>query len=302
MNTLFNIHEASSAVITIVGVGHWGCERVAALPSDLSFLVRLVAVHGDLTQLAENPARTLVLLEGTLPDLQEGNAAPGSPLALLREATTDADLVLLIGDPEDDAWAVFLSDLASWCAESGKLTRSITPPHPALSGVDMRYTTRARCLPIEVAIGRSADMSRLVEAFCYALCSVILNPSPIAIDFSDVRIVLDEPGRTLIALGRASGSGRAEAAVHAAVASHSDLARQLFSASAVMAVISAREEVGLDEFTAAAEALYCYLATEPSVLTGIIVNPALTEAEMEVVLIVTSYEDMHSTPVDSLDD
>lgn len=290
MNQDASMGQARCAVITIMGMGAWGCHMLDALPPDVVSWATLVAVHDDPLALATCRVRTLITLEsdgealmmsGTDPD-------PGCGYGRLLAAVAGADLVLLLGAQDEVMPPRLRDDFVIQCQDLGILTVLVCP-----ASVRTPQSLEVNQGKMTLLVPDALDASALVSAFCQAICSVILMPSVIGVDFADVRTVLEESGHALTSFAVASGDDRAREVALAALDPDSEMAKVLPSARALMAVIlSANDEIGLDEFTEIADWLNRFVAPEATVIIGAATDVDLAASEMKLLLVASGVENL----------
>lgn len=273
-----------------MGIGQWGCAQLCTLPSGLVEMANLIGAHSDISELAACPVRTLVWIEeeGGVPTVK---LDPDSGASRLREATIGSDLVILLSNPEDSRFSEISANFESWCLTQGILTRSVVFPASKNGALHRGRVSVGECLAIDLAVRTASEIPRLVQTLCYAICGVILKSGSISVDFADVRTVLEERGRSSAAMGTAHGAGRAQSACMAALHSTPEFIRQVVSAQAVLALLISKDDPGLDEFSEVGDMLSRYLPPESTVVMGVVVNPEMREADMELLVLVTSLDD-----------
>lgn len=271
-------HHADSttivaAQITIIGVGDWGCRRLHDVHPDVRAMTRLVAVHTDPLEMARAPVDLMVCLEEERSRPELFGTDPRSGYGQLQEVTAGSDLILVIGDPEDEVQRELIADVARSCLAVSKV---VIPVCPVLIMDDSHLWDVARfgfprwhAVKLILSIPDHAEVDDVVSALCQSLCGVILTPSVIGVDFADVRLVLEEPGLALVAHATGTGDSRAEEASRALVG-QSAVAGKLSSAKAVLVVITAGSDLSLQEFSLVGEWMHQYVPADATVVMGVI--------------------------------
>lgn len=269
---------SGAARITLVGVGDWGCERLKECHPDVRALARMVAAHTDPLVLANCRADSLVCLEElrSRPE-RSGVEDPHSGYARLQEELAEPDLVLVLGRADDTASIELMSDVARTCMAVGEIVVPICPVSSAgeahLWKVDQLDLSRWPALNLIVSIPDLLNADEVLAATCQSLCSIIMIPSVIGVDYADVRQVLGQPGGAFAALAMASGPNRA---VHATQEAMKQLfVREWLSlARAVLVVITAGEDLTLEEFSTVGEWIQRHVSPNATVVIAVVHDKA----------------------------
>lgn len=288
MNPDVSINRAGCAEISIVGMGFWGCRMLDGLPSEVAPLAAQVAVHDDPLALAVCRARTLIALESGWETVKMSGADPDCGYCRLQEAVAGDDLVFLLGDPGEAMLPRVLDDFVSRCHGLGILTVFVCP-----ASVRVTESLAVHSSQMTLSVPDGLDASVFVSAFCQAICSIILMPGMIGVDFADVRTVLEESGNALASVAVATGDHRAHEVALAALHPDSDMARALPTARALLAVImTVKDDFGLDEFTEIADWLSRFVAPDATVIIGGATDVGLSASEMKLLLVASGVENL----------
>lgn len=292
MSELANSSTSGTARITLVGVGDWGCERLKECHPDVRALARLVAVHTDPLVLANCRADALVCLEElrSRPE-RSGAEDPHSGYARLQEELEGPDLVLVLGRADDTANIELMSDVTRTCMAVGEIVVPVCPVSAAgeayLWSVDALDLSRWPALKLIVSIPDLLNADEVLAATCQSLCSIIMIPSVIGVDYADVRQVLAEPGGAFAALAMASGANRAIHATREAMKQF--FVREWLSlARAVLVVITAGEDLKLEEFSTVGEWIQRHVSPTATVVIGVAYDKACDKnGLLKVTLVIT---------------
>lgn len=278
MSLFVESKTSGAAQITIVGVGDWGCERLQGAHPDVRALAQLVAVHTDPLVLANCRADSLFCLEEVRarPEFS-GVEDPHSGYARLQAVVTGSDLILVIGRADDAAQLELVSDVTRSCLPVAEIVVPVCPVSSVgelrLWSVDEFGHSRWPALKMILSIPDLIDADEVVATLCQSLCGIILTPSVIGVDYADVRLVLEEPGGAVVALEAASGIDRADQASRQLM-NRASVTERLISALAVLVVITAGEDMTLQEFSIVGEWVSRYVSPSATVIIGVIYDKA----------------------------
>lgn len=294
VSAIAGVYRMGCAVITIVGVGPWGCKVLNALASDMVSMTNVVAVDTDPLALLACQARTLVLAEKDWATWVMLSTDPCSGYGSLQTAVSGTDMVLLLGDPRETKLRGLLGELSSLCLSQGIVTVPVCPIScmPLGGHVIAGYLTPVESLPLPMTVFLDACSgdAGLALSLCQAICSVILKTSVIGVDFADVRTALDEPGFAFASMGVGVGDNRAQYASLAVLSESSVFTRSLPAARALLAVIMVNEDPGLDEFTTVGEWVSRYVSADATVIIGVVTDPSIDASEMRLLMLATGIE------------
>lgn len=129
------------------------------------------------------------------------------------------------------------------------------------------------------------------------ISELITVPGLINLDFADVRAVMIDGGAALMAIGTATGEGRAEAAAKQAI--HSALLDvSIDGARSILFNIKGGEDLSLHEVNEAAELIRASAHPESNIIFGAVVDDTMKD-EVHLTVIATGFE-QPGMPIDSV--
>jgi cell division protein FtsZ len=120
------------------------------------------------------------------------------------------------------------------------------------------------------------------------ISDLITTPGLINTDFADVKAILKDAGTAMMGIGYASGEGRAEAAARAAITSPL-LESSIEGARGILLLISGGSDLGLFEFSQAAEIIQGVAHPDANIILGSVVDDALGD-EMRVTVVAAGFD------------
>ncbi len=129
------------------------------------------------------------------------------------------------------------------------------------------------------------------------ISELITIPGLINLDFADVRSVMIDGGAALMAIGKGTGEGRAEAAAKQAI--HSALLDvSIDGARSILFNIKGGEDLSLHEVNEAAELIRANAHPESNIIFGAVVDEGMKD-EVHLTVIATGFE-QSGLPIDAL--
>ena len=129
------------------------------------------------------------------------------------------------------------------------------------------------------------------------ISELITIPGLINLDFADVRSVMIDGGAALMAIGKGTGEGRAEAAAKQAI--HSALLDvSIDGARSILFNIKGGEDLSLHEVNEAAELIRANAHPESNIIFGAVVDESMKD-EVHLTVIATGFE-QPGLPIDAL--
>jgi cell division protein FtsZ len=248
MNELYEIVDGQpmDAVIRVIGVGGGGCNSVNEMVEAQIDGIELFAANTDRKHLEKCKTTNIVQLGASLTrglgagsNPEKGRAAALESKDIIRELLEGTDLLFLtagMGGGTGTGAAPVIAEIAK---EMGILTVAVvTKPYSFESGKRMEVARRGieelqkhvdslivipneklqLVLPEDMTVTdchKKAD--EVLMNAVLGISSLITNPGEINVDFADVQTVMSNRGMAMMGLGTASGEGRAERAVEAAL-------------------------------------------------------------------------------------
>ncbi|MDB5969560.1 MAG: ftsZ [Hydrocarboniphaga sp.] len=249
MNELYEIVDGQpmDAVIRVIGVGGGGCNSVNEMVDAKIDGIELFAANTDRKHLEKCRTTNIVQLGASLTrglgagsNPEKGRAAALESKDIIRELLEGTDLLFLcagMGGGTGTGAAPVIAEIAK---EMGILTVAVvTKPYSFESGKRMEVARRGieelqkhvdslivipneklqLVMPEDMTVTechKKAD--EVLMNAVQGISGLITNPGEINVDFADVQTVMSNRGMAMMGLGSASGEGRAERAVEAALA------------------------------------------------------------------------------------
>lgn len=314
------------AVIKVIGVGGGGGNAVNYMVRQISgddlnnaevSGVEFFAVNTDAQALRKSEVpRTIQIGAGTTKGLGAGaNPNVGRKAAeddreALRQALEGADMVFIaagMGGGTGTGAAPVVAEIAK---ELNILTIAVVTKPFSFEGKKRmqfaelgiqelsKYVDSLITIPNEKLLKVLGKIS-LINAFSAAnevlynavrgISDMITSPGLINVDFADVKTVMSEMGQAMMGTGSASGevgSGRAEQAAEAAVASPLLEDIDLAGAKGVLVNITSGLNLGLDEFQAIGDTVRRFASEDATVVVGTSLIPE-AENEIRVTIVAT---------------
>jgi cell division protein FtsZ len=120
------------------------------------------------------------------------------------------------------------------------------------------------------------------------ISELITIPGLINLDFADVRAVMENGGSALMAIGSATGEGRAQQAAEGAIASKL-LDVSIDGAQSILFNVTGGMDMTLHEVNEAAEIIRATAHPESNIIFGAVLDPAM-QGEIRVTVIATGFE------------
>jgi len=279
--------------------------------------VEFIAVNTDAQALLMSDAdtkldigRQLTRGLGAGADPEVGKAAADEHREEIEEAIKGADMVFVTAGEGGGTGTGAAPVVAEVARSIGALTIGVVTKPFSFEG-------KRRALQAEDGIGRLADSvdtlivipndrlltasnekTSMVSAFKMAdevllqgvqgISDLITTPGLINTDFADVKAILKDAGTAMMGIGYASGEGRAEAAARAAITSPL-LESSIEGARGILLLISGGSDLGLFEFSQAAEIIQGVAHPDANIILGSVVDDALGD-EMRVTVVAAGFD------------
>jgi cell division protein FtsZ len=302
--------------IKVVGVGGGGCNAVNRMIDEALAGVQFVGVNTDAQALArcEAPVRIRIGEKltkglGVGSDPEKGQRAAEESRDELVDAVRGAEMVFItagMGGGTGTGASPLVADAAR---EVGALTVAIVTKPFTFEGAKRRQQAeegvadlRERVdtlivIPNDRLLDICGPEVTVEEAFKTAddvlrqgiqgISELITLPGEINLDFADVRRVMQNAGPALLAIGRASGEGRAAEAARAAVSSPL-LDVSIEGATGVLFNVTGARNLGLHELHDAAKVIGEVVAMDAEIIFGTAIDPGMGD-EVKVTVIATGF-------------
>ncbi len=304
-------------VIKVIGVGGGGVNAVNRMIDAGLKGVEFIAVNTDAQALLMSDAdtkldigRQLTRGLGAGADPEVGKAAADEHREEIEEAIKGADMVFVTAGEGGGTGTGAAPVVAEVARSIGALTIGVVTKPFSFEG-------KRRAMQAEDGIGRLADSvdtlivipndrlltasnekTSMVSAFKMAdevllqgvqgISDLITTPGLINTDFADVKAILKDAGTAMMGIGYASGEGRAEAAARAAITSPL-LESSIEGARGILLLISGGSDLGLFEFSQAAEIIQGVAHPDANIILGSVVDDALGD-EMRVTVVAAGFD------------
>jgi cell division protein FtsZ len=310
-------------VLKVLGLGGGGCNAINRMIELGLSGVDYIAANSDAQMLKNSLAPTKIQLGPRLTrglgaggDPKVGEAAAEESYADLNRALMGADMVFLTAGMGGGTGTGAIPIAARVARNLGAVTIAIvTMPFSfevgrrqtnARSGLallrqftdtlitvpnDRLLTVADRDLPIELTFRIADDVLR---QGIMGITEIITQPGLINVDFAHVRQIMQLGGGSLLAIGTASGQGKAISAVENAL--HHPLIESvsLENATGIIANFTAGQDLTFMEVADALTLLQGKTNNQAEIIPGIIFNDAMGD-RVQVILVITG---LGATPVD----
>lgn len=302
--------------IKVVGLGGAGNNTVDRMIDTGVQGIDFIAVNSDVQALERSLARKRVQIGdrltrglGTGGDPRLGERAAEVAKDALKEAIHGADMVFITAGLGGGTGTGAAPVAAAIAQESGALTVGVfTLPfafegtrrrtlaleglqklRPALDAVIVIANDRLlQVAPRSTGIKESFRMAdETLNQGIHGIADLILSPGLINLDYADVRSVMHQAGRALMAMGTARGEGRAVRATEAAISSPL-LEVSIEGAQGVLLNITGGPGLTLHEVNQAASMIAKVVAPDCNLIFGAVVHPRLGD-EVRVTVIATGF-------------
>lgn len=302
--------------VKVIGLGGAGNNTIDRMIESGVQGIDFIAMNSDIQALDRTLARKRIQLGerltrglGTGGDPKLGERAAEAAKAAIYEALAGADMVFVtagLGGGTGTGGAPLAAKIAQ---ESGALTVGVVTLPFGFEGRRRREIAHAgveRLRPLvdslivisndrllqvstsKVGIEQSFRMAdETLHQGIRGIADLILIPGLINLDFADVRSVMDNAGPALMAMGTASGEGRAARATAAAIASPL-LESSIDGARGVLLNVTGGPDLGLFEVNEIAEKISSIAAQDANIIFGAVVHPRIKD-EIRVTVIATGF-------------
>jgi cell division protein FtsZ len=318
-----NLSLPKPPVLKVIGLGGGGCNAINRMIELGLTGVDYIAANTDAQMLKNSLAPTKIQLGPRLTrglgaggDPKVGEAAAEESYAELNRAIAGADMVFLTAGMGGGTGTGAIPIAARVARSLGAVTIAIvTMPFTfevgrrqtnARNGLaqlrqftdtlitvpnDRLLTVADRDLPLELTFRLADDILR---QGIMGITELITQPGLINVDFAHVRQIMQLGGGSLLAIGTASGPGKAVQAVEYAL--HHPLIESvnLENATGIIANFTAGQDLTFIEVADALTLLQAKTNNQAEVIPGVIVNDAMGD-RVQVILVITG---LGATPVD----
>lgn len=308
------------AKIKVIGVGGGGGNAVQNMIESSLRGVTFICANTDAQALARSKADIKLQIGEKLTKGLGAGAEPavGRDAALesigaIKEAIGESDMVFVTAGMGGGTGTGAAPIVAQAAKEMGALTVGVVTKPFVFEGhkrsrsadhgisqlreyVDSLITIpNDRLLTIAPKNAKLTDMLKCADDVLYSavrgISDLITVPGIINVDFADVRTIMSVSGLAMMGTGFASGEGRAIEAARRAITSPLLEDVSITGAKAILINITATTELGIDEYSDAAN--YIHEAAQGSGDTNIIIGTAFDEEagdEIRITVIATGIE------------
>ncbi|OGO50886.1 MAG: cell division protein FtsZ [Chloroflexi bacterium RBG_16_68_14] len=302
--------------IKVVGVGGGGCNAVNRMIDEEVAGVQFVGINTDAQALARCEAALRIRIGdkvtkglGVGGDPEKGLRAAEESRDELQDAVRGAEMVFITAGMGGGTGTGASPVVAQVAREVGALTVAIVTKPFTFEGAKRRRQAEEGVaqlrdqvdtlilIPNDRLLDICGPEVTVEEAFRTAddvlrqgiqgISELITLPGEINLDFADVRRVMQDAGPALLAIGRASGEGRAAAAARAAITSPL-LDVSIEGARGVLFNVTGARNLGLHELNAAAQVVSEVVAPDAEIIFGTAIDPTLGD-EVKVTVIATGF-------------
>ena len=316
-------------VIKVVGIGNGGCSAVHHMIKNGINDVEFICTHIHMHHLAaleqshqptESPHQFLPLLldagvakgidVDANPDL--GRRVTMESKGRIAEALSGADMVIIIAGMGGGIGCGGAPVVAEVAKGLGALTVAVvTKPFRSKSrdkatktGIPglLRHVDSLFTVPHEALLMRLRRSPSLAVIYRFAnkamleavkdITDPILRPGFINLDFADIRAVMHGTGRAVIGTASAIGTKQARMATESAFRALPLKDRDVTRASGVLVSLTAQENLSLQEFSKAGDAVRKFVAKDTTVIMGTVIDPTLG-GNLRVTVVLTGFDGHH---------
>jgi cell division protein FtsZ len=304
--------------IKVVGVGGGGGNAIDRMLSEGVPGVECIAVNTDAQALDHAQATTRIQIGS---ELTRGLGSGGSPIVgqgaaeesqrALANALAGADMVFItcgMGGGTGTGAAPIVAGIAS---DMGALTVGVVTLPFGFEGRHRRRLAEEGIeqlrpvvdtlivIPNDRLLQSVSRFTSLRQAFGMAdqvlqhgirgITDLITQRGLINVDFADVRSIMGQAGTAWMASGRGTGTNRTSDAVAQALASPL-LDVSIAGARGVLCNVVGGPDLSLAELNDGIELVARIVDSEANIISGMVIDPALTHGEVRVTLIATGFE------------
>lgn len=314
------------ANIKVVGVGGGGQNAVNRMIHEGIQGVEFISINTDAQalMLSDAPQRIRIgdkltkgLGSGGNPEI--GQRAADESREEIKEVLEGADMIFVTAGMGGGTGSGAAPVIASVAREVGALTIGVVTRPFTFEGSQRRRASESAleqlgqnvdtliAIPNDRLLQIVDKKLKINEAFRLAddvlrqgiqgISELITVPGLINLDFADVRSVMIDGGAALMAIGKANGEGRAEAAAKQAI--HSALLDvSIDGARSILFNIKGGEDMSLYEVNEAAELIRANAHPEANIIFGAVIDETMKD-EVHLTVIATGFE-QPGLPIDAL--
>ncbi len=306
-----------TAVLKVVGAGGGGCNAVARMYRDKLHGVQFICVNTDAMALmrTEAPVRIRIgdkltrgLGAGGNPEI--GKKAAEESVNAISEALKGADMIFItagMGGGTGTGAAPVIAELAK---KSSALTVAIVTMPFSFEGARRRRQAEEGlvhlkekvdtliAIPNDRLLAVTDKKTSVDQAFriadevlkqgIQAISDLIVTAGEVNVDFADVRAIMKDAGRSMMAIGRGAGENRAVDAAKAAISSPL-LDCSIEGAKGVLFNITGGPDLTLAEVNAAAEIISEAVDPEALIFFGTVIDLKM-DKDVKITVIATGFD------------
>jgi len=310
-------HIENFAQIKVLGIGGGGSNAVNRMIEAGIQGVDFVAINTDAQALMLSNASTRIRIGDKLTkglgsggDPEIGRKAAEESSDDIYEVLQDADMVFLTSGMGGGTGTGASSIIAEIAREVGALTIGVVTRPFAFEGTQRQRTALQGIeelkeqvdtlivIPNDRLLEVADQRASLQDAFSLAddvlrqgiqgISELITLPGLINLDFADVRTIMREGGAALMAVGRATGEGRAVKAAQAAISS-ALLDVTIDGARGILFNVRGDKELSLFEVNEAAEIIRQTAHPDVNIIFGAVIDEEMDD-EIQITVIATGFE------------
>ncbi len=302
--------------VKVIGLGGAGANTINRMIETGVQGIDFIAVNSDVQALNASLARKQIQIGprltqglGTGGDARLGERAAETGREAIAEALGGADMVFItagLGGGLGTGAAPIVAEIAQ---AAGALavgivtlpftfegTRRRTIAHQGLTRLrpvldSIIVVANDRLLQVSSATLRMTDSFRLADETLnqgiHGIADLVLTPGFINLDFADVRSIMQRAGPALMALGQASGEGRAARAAEAAIKTPL-LEGSIEGASGILLNITGGSDLTLFEVNEVASSIAAIAGPDCNFIFGTAIHPRL-EGTIRITVIATGH-------------
>ena len=313
-----------NAVIKVIGVGGGGGNAVMSMLESKIHGVEFILANTDSQALRDVKGATMIQIGseitkglGAGADPEKGRQAALEAKEELSSAIEGADMLFIAAGMGGGTGTGAASVIAQIARDAGILTVAVvTKPYGFEGAKRMSHAERgiealnewvdslivipneklSEVYGGEVSIFSSFDNANdVLKGAVKGIAEIITIRGFMNVDFADVKTVMSGRGKAMMGSGCATGDGRAEEAVQAALSSPLLDNIDLHGASGVLVNITAGENLTSNEFEVIGERVREIASEDATVIVGCIKEED-SLGELRVTLIATGFDETAETP------
>ena len=293
-----------STTIKAIGIGEAGCQIIDKMMSYQIDDIEYICADSNRWALSKLDSCTKLQLSSCF-TAADANADMSSmnidnDRQLILNALLGADLVFIISAIDIHGSSTGATIIAELCRHVGAVALIATtdahqfipssaqdkPTFMKVADTVIMTQCDGSSLSPATAMSQNSRMNVFdhVSQAVRAITEVILRSSLIVVDFTDVRLILNDHGKGRIGTALATGNNRASEATTKALCSILSEGDTILLSSGIFIVVSANEHLGVNELSIVCETISRVTSGQFKVLIGVTIDPSFRDEMMVTVV------------------